>query len=34
MPTQEQQVWDLWISDIGATGISFARGRLEFYNHR
>ena len=22
------QVWDLWIADTGATGISFARGRL------
>lgn len=23
------QVWDLWIADVGATGISFARGRLD-----
>lgn len=22
------QIWDLWIADTGATGISFARGRL------
>lgn len=29
MPTKEQQVWDLWISDVGATGISFARSRLD-----
>ena len=29
MPAQEQQIWDLWISDVGATGISFARGRLD-----
>ena len=29
MPAQEQQVWDLWIPDVGATGISFARGRLD-----
>lgn len=25
----KQQVWDLWIADVGATGISFARGRLD-----
>ena len=24
-----QQLWDLWIADVGATGISFARGRLD-----
>jgi len=29
MPAQEQQVGDLWIPDVGATGISFARGRLD-----
>ena len=29
MPVKEQQVWDLWIPDVGATGISFARGRLD-----
>ena len=23
------QIWDLWIADTGATGISFARGRLD-----
>ena len=23
------QLWDLWIADTGATGISFARGRLD-----
>jgi hypothetical protein len=23
------QIWDLWIADAGATGISFARGRLD-----
>jgi len=22
-------VWDLWIADVGPTGISFARGRLD-----
>ncbi len=22
------QIWDLWIADVGPTGISFARGRL------
>ena len=26
---KEQQLWDLWIADVGATGISFARGRLD-----
>ena len=29
MPAQETQIWDLWIPDVGATGISFARGRLD-----
>ena len=29
MPAQEPQIWDLWIPDVGATGISFARGRLD-----
>src|SRR5438270_11007502 len=28
MATQ-QHLWDLWIADVGATGISFARGRLD-----
>ncbi len=28
MATHEMHVWDLWIADVGATGISFARGRL------
>lgn len=23
------QIWDLWIADTGATGLSFARGRLD-----
>ncbi|GAC1566987.1 MAG: hypothetical protein NVS3B14_11580 [Ktedonobacteraceae bacterium] len=25
----EQQIWDLWIPDVAAQGISFARGRLD-----
>jgi len=29
MAAKEQQIWDLWITDVGATGISFARGRLD-----
>jgi hypothetical protein len=29
MSTKELQIWDLWIADVGATGISFARGRLD-----
>ena len=29
MAVKEQQIWDLWIADVGATGISFARGRLD-----
>jgi hypothetical protein len=29
MAAKEQQTWDLWIADVGATGISFARGRLD-----
>jgi hypothetical protein len=29
MPTQSQlQIWDLWYPQAGATGVSFARGRL------
>ena len=23
------QIWDLWIADVGATGVSFARGRMD-----
>lgn len=29
MAHNRQQLWDLWIADVGATGISFARGRLD-----
>ena len=29
MTAKELQLWDLWIADVGATGISFARGRLD-----
>ena len=29
MPGKERQTWDLWIPDVGARGISFARGRLD-----
>ncbi len=29
MPANEQEIWDLWIADVGATGISFARSRLD-----
>ena len=29
MNSKELQLWDLWIADVGATGISFARGRLD-----
>ena len=29
MAAKEQQTWDLWIADVGATGISFARGRID-----
>jgi hypothetical protein len=30
MPTQSQlQIWDLWYSQAGATGVAFARGRLD-----
>jgi len=29
MVTKELHLWDLWIADAGATGISFARGRLD-----
>jgi len=25
----QQQIWDLWIPDVAAQGISFARGRLD-----
>ncbi len=25
----EQQIWDLWIPDVAAQGVSFARGRLD-----
>src|SRR5579859_3296423 len=28
MQTQEIQIWDIWVPDIGAQGLSFARGRL------
>jgi len=28
MPAKDQELWDLWIADVGATGISFVRGRL------
>jgi hypothetical protein len=28
MTQNECEIWDLWIADTGATGISFARGRL------
>ena len=29
MPGKERQIWDLWIPDVAARGISFARGRLD-----
>ncbi|GAC1425552.1 MAG: hypothetical protein PVS3B3_26220 [Ktedonobacteraceae bacterium] len=29
MATHEMHIWDLWIADVGATGISFARGHLD-----
>ncbi len=29
MQTQEIQIWDVWVPDIGAQGLSFARGRLD-----
>jgi LPS sulfotransferase NodH len=29
MSPNQQHLWDLWIADVGATGISFARGRLD-----
>lgn len=29
MSEKEEQIWDLWIADMGATGISFARGRVQ-----
>jgi hypothetical protein len=25
----EEQLWDLWIPDVGATGVAFARGRVK-----
>ncbi len=25
----QQQIWDLWIPDVAAQGVSFARGRLD-----
>jgi hypothetical protein len=28
MQSQEIQIWDLWMPDAGAQGLSFARGRL------
>ena len=28
MAQAELQIWDLWVADVGATGVSFARGRL------
>jgi hypothetical protein len=27
MAQEEQYIWDLWLTDAGATGINFARGR-------
>jgi len=43
LPESETVLWDLWHPDAGATGVPFARGRLnptdvlwvhiEFYNH-
>jgi hypothetical protein len=29
MDAKEQQIWDLWIPDVAAQGVSFARGRLD-----
>jgi hypothetical protein len=29
MTENGQQIWDLWIPDVAAQGISFARGRLD-----
>jgi hypothetical protein len=29
MSPKQQHLWDLWIADVAATGISFARGRLD-----
>ena len=31
-PNSQLQIWDLWYSKAGATGISFARGRLDKTN--
>ena len=28
-PQSQLQIWDLWYPQAGATGVSFARGRLE-----
>ena len=28
MQAQKIQIWDLWVPDVGAQGLSFARGRL------
>jgi hypothetical protein len=28
MAQAELHIWDLWVADVGATGVSFARGRL------
>lgn len=28
MAQAELHIWDLWVADAGATGVSFARGRL------
>ena|SRR5579863_779443 len=27
LPENATHIWDIWIADVGATGISFARGR-------
>lgn len=29
MAAKELYLWDLWIADVAATGISFARGRID-----
>ena len=29
MPSKEIQIWDLWVPDVAAQGLSFARGRLD-----
>lgn len=28
----QHYLWDLWIADVGATGISFARGRMDAFD--